>query len=66
MPTSTVEVLVIGAELLSTPAPMHLIAGYGPERVLIEAPDLLEVDMRRLVARLQGEVRAAGCSCSVT
>lgn len=47
-------------ELLCAPAPMHMVAGYGPERVLVEAPDLLEVDMRRLVARLQREALAAG------
>ncbi len=38
---------------------MHLIAGWGPERVIVTGQDVLEVDMRLLVARLQ-ELAACG------
>lgn len=38
----------------------HLIAGWGPDRTVVDARGLLEVDMRLLVQRLQAEARAAG------
>jgi flavin-dependent dehydrogenase len=47
-------------ELLAGGADFHLIAGWGPERLILRQDGLLEVDMRRLVERLQGEARAAG------
>ncbi len=38
---------------------MHLIAGWGPDRVLVSS-DVREVDMRALTARLQGLAADAG------
>lgn len=47
-------------ERLAAGVDFHLVAGFGPERVTIRDHDLMEVDMRRLVARLQREAAAAG------
>lgn len=47
-------------ELLASGVDFHLIAGWGPERVIIREHDLMEVDMRRLVERLQAGAQAAG------
>ncbi len=47
-------------ELLACGVDFHLIAGWGPQRVVIRNHDLMEVDMRRLVARLQEDARQAG------
>ncbi len=47
-------------ELLGDPSPMHLLAGYGPERIVADDHDCLEVDMRRLAERLRREARRAG------
>lgn len=52
--------LPIGDELVSDSAPFHLIAGYGPKRLTVTTHDLLDVDMRRLVARLQALAIDAG------
>jgi menaquinone-9 beta-reductase len=41
-----------GAELKTSP--FHLVAGWGPERVIMRDRGVLELDMRKLVARLQG------------
>lgn len=49
-----------GDELLSPGGPFHLVAGRGPERIVIEDHGVLEVDMRKLVARLQGYAAEAG------
>lgn len=49
-------------ECLARGVDFHLVAGYGPERVVIEDHDLMEVDMRRLVERLQTEAREAGAT----
>jgi flavin-dependent dehydrogenase len=49
-----------GEELRGDELPFHLIAGYGPERVEMRGHGLLEVDMRHLVARLQGLARERG------
>jgi len=49
-----------GAELLAHGADFHLLAGWGPERLVLRGHDLMEVDMRRLVTRLQDEAMAAG------
>ncbi len=38
----------------------HMLAGFGPERVLIRGHGVLAVDMRLLVARLQERAREAG------
>ncbi len=43
-----------GAELQGGATPFHLVAGYGPERVLIEGHGVVDLDMRALVSRLQG------------
>lgn len=42
--------------------PIHLVAGWGPERVRIAGQDVLEVDMRHLVARLQRLATEAGAT----
>lgn len=49
-----------GAELLAHGADFHLLAGWGPQRLILRGHDLMEVDMRRLVGRLQEQARAAG------
>lgn len=43
-------------------APFHLVAGYGPERVLIEGHGVVDLDMRALIARLQGLAEDAGAT----
>ena len=40
------------------PVPFHLVTPYG--RASVPEHDVLDVDMRRLVARLQARARAAG------
>lgn len=47
-------------ELLAKGVDFHLIAGRGPQRVVIREHELMEVDMRLLVSRLQREAREAG------
>ncbi|MCB9760902.1 MAG: FAD-binding protein [Alphaproteobacteria bacterium] len=47
-------------ERLDVDVRFHLIAGEGPSRVTIEDHGLMEVDMRRLVARLQSAAARAG------
>lgn len=47
-------------ELRGERVPMHLVAGWGPTRSVVRDHELLEVDMRLLVARLQDRARAAG------
>jgi len=49
-----------GDELLGDGGPFHLIAGWGPRRLVIEHHGVLEVDMRALVERLQRRAREAG------
>ena len=49
-----------GAELRGDDGPFHLIAGYGPERVILRERGVIEVDMRLLVERLQTMAREAG------
>ena len=49
-----------GDELVGRGVPFHLFAGHGPERLVVRDHDLLEVDMRKLVARLQELGRRAG------
>lgn len=49
-----------GAELLGEDVPLHLVAGWGPTRVVIGDRGVVELDMRRLVARLQGLAADAG------
>jgi flavin-dependent dehydrogenase len=46
------------AEVRSEPIPTHLIAGGA--RVVVRDHDVLEIDMRHLIARLQDRARAAG------
>lgn len=43
-----------GAELRGSDTAFHLTAGWGPERLTLRGHGVLEVDMRHLVARLQG------------
>ncbi len=47
-------------ERLAFGVDFHLLAGWGPERVVIRDHDLMEVDMRLLVERLQDAARKAG------
>ncbi len=47
-------------ELVGEEVPLHMFAGFGPRRIVIENAGLLEVDMRRLVGRLQSSAEAAG------
>ena len=51
-----------GEELRGDGGPFHLVAGYGPARLVIEDHGVLEVDMRHLVARLQAAAREAGAA----
>lgn len=48
------------SELLGANHPMHLTAGWGPARLILKDHDVLDVDMRKLIARLQGEAKALG------
>ncbi|TVQ94045.1 MAG: FAD-dependent oxidoreductase [Deltaproteobacteria bacterium] len=41
-------------------APFHLVAGWGPERITVEEPAIVDHDMRWLVRALQEQARAAG------
>jgi flavin-dependent dehydrogenase len=50
----------VGAERVGGGHPFHLVAGYGPTRVVVREHDVLDVDMRLLVARLQAGAREAG------
>src|SRR5690554_2477992 len=45
-------------ELRAQGVDFHLFAGWGPERIVMRGLDLMEVDMRRLVTRLQAEAQA--------
>lgn len=47
-------------ERLAVGVDFHLLAGWGPERVVVRNHELMEVDMRRLVERLQEGARNAG------
>jgi menaquinone-9 beta-reductase len=49
-----------GAELRGGGDGFHLVAGHGPERVVMRDHGVLEVDMRHLVARLQRRAADAG------
>lgn len=51
-----------GAELLADGEPFHLVAGRGPTRVVVRDHEVLDVDMRLLVARLQEGAVEAGAS----
>lgn len=50
----------VGEELYGAGHAFHLVSGWGPERVVMTDHDLLEVDMRHLVARLQQMAIDAG------
>lgn len=52
----------IGPERCGDAGRFHLVAGWGPERVLVEGHGVLEVDMRRLVERLQVRAAEAGAT----
>jgi flavin-dependent dehydrogenase len=47
-------------EKLAQGVDFHLVAGHGPEKVVIRDHELMEVDMRELVARLQTMAAEAG------
>jgi len=49
-----------GDERLGYGHPFHLVAGSGPDRVVVREHDVLDVDMRLLVARLQHDAIEAG------
>jgi flavin-dependent dehydrogenase len=49
-----------GAELAGRGGRFHLVAGWGPERVSVDAIGVASVDMRELGARLHREAEAAG------
>jgi menaquinone-9 beta-reductase len=49
-----------GEELRAADHVFHLVIGWGPRRLSLRGHGLLEVDMRRLVERLQARARAAG------
>ena len=49
-----------GDERLGYGHPFHLVAGRGPTRVVVREHDVLDVDMRLLVARLQRDALEAG------
>ncbi len=49
-----------GDELVGGPHPFHMLAGWGPKRVVVDGHGVIEVDMRRLVARLQALARKFG------
>lgn len=51
-----------GEELLGRGEPFHMVAGWGPQRVVVEGHDLLDVDMRRLVMRLQRQASQRGAT----
>lgn len=50
------------AEVRGGATPFHLVAGYGPARVLIEDHGVVDLDMRALVSRLQGLAHDAGAA----
>ena len=47
-------------ELVANPQAHHTFAGWGPERVTVPEAAFLQVDMRRLVTRLQRSAAEAG------
>lgn len=49
-----------GDELVGEGHAFHLIAGRGPEKVVMHGHEVLEVDMRKLVERLQTSATEAG------
>lgn len=49
-----------GAERVGESAPFNMIAGWGPTAIRIPSEGLIEVDMRRLVDRLQRSAIEAG------
>lgn len=50
----------VGAERVSESTPFNMIAGWGPTTMRIPSEGLIEVDMRRLVDRLQQSALDAG------
>lgn len=51
-------------ELTGSGHPFHMVAGFGPGRVTVPSADLLDVDMRHLVQRLQTDAQNAGARLS--
>ncbi len=54
--------LPTGDELRGEGERFHLIAGYGPARIVVSDHGVLEVDMRHLVSRLQSMASKAGAT----
>jgi len=52
----------VGPERCGDAGRFHLVAGWGPDRVVVEGHGVLEVDMRRLVQRLQRRAAEAGAT----
>jgi menaquinone-9 beta-reductase len=61
-----------GEELRGRGHAFHIVSGWGPQRVVLREQELLEVDMRLLVARLQqragarAHVGGAAAPCSLS
>lgn len=52
-----------GAECVGAPGrPFHLIAGWGPERIVLRDHDVYDVDMGPLITRLQARAADAGAT----
>lgn len=51
-----------GAELRGAGHAFHLLAGWGPTRVTVTSHEVLDVDMRHLVARLQRDAAEHGAT----
>jgi len=49
-----------GEELAGEGHTFHMVAGWGPGKVTVPSAELLEVDMRHLIPRLQGDALTAG------
>lgn len=50
----------VGEELRGAGHAFHILVGWGPRRISVARHDVLDVDMRGLVARLQRDAVAAG------
>lgn len=50
----------VGDEIRGPSGPIHLIAGWGPHRIIIKDHGVIDLDMRRLVTRLQTLARDRG------
>lgn len=60
LPVGEVEAAGLALPEPQRPAPFHLIAGWGPERVTVQEPPIVDVDMRWLVRALQDRATESG------